>query len=90
VIPTICNIVGQKVPRLKLPGALMPFIAVGVDGARMVLGNRVPIDANQVRIARKFIYADTSKAQRELGLPQTPFVTMVEQAYAWYQENGFL
>ncbi|MCO5205758.1 MAG: NAD-dependent epimerase/dehydratase family protein [Anaerolineae bacterium] len=90
VIPTICAIVGRKPPKLKLPGALMPFAAVGVDVARLVLGNRVPIDANQVRIARKFIYADTSKARQELDLPQTPFATMVEQAYAWYRENGFV
>jgi dihydroflavonol-4-reductase len=90
VIPTICGVIGRKPPKLKLPGALMPFAAVGVDAARAVLGNRVPIDANQVRIARKFIYADTTKAQRELGLPQTPFVTAVERAYSWYQENGFV
>lgn len=89
-IPTICGIVGRKTPKLKLPGALMPLAAVGVDAARLVLGNRVPIDANQVRISRKFIYADVSKARRELDLPQTSFVTMVERAYGWYRENGFL
>jgi len=36
------------------------------------------------------IFADSSKAIEELGLPQTPFESSVQSAYHWYNEHGYL
>lgn len=89
-IPIICRTVGKPAPRLAIPGWAMPAAAMGVAGARRLLGNRVPLDANQVRLARAFIYADSTKACRELDLPQTPLPVMVQRTFDWYRANGYL
>ena len=34
-------------------------------------------------------YVDSSKAVRELGLPQTPVETAVRDSVAWFRENGY-
>ncbi|MFQ5399131.1 MAG: NAD-dependent epimerase/dehydratase family protein [Anaerolineae bacterium] len=86
----ICRVVGQPPPRRTIPGWVLPLAAWGVAGMRWVFGNRVPLDANQVRLAGVVLYADGRKAVSELGLPQTSFETAVKSAYAWYDENGFL
>jgi dihydroflavonol-4-reductase len=66
------------------------LVAVSVAGARFFLGNAVPLDPDQVRISGKTVYADTGKAVRELGVPQTPFRMAVQHAYDWYNKHGYL
>jgi dihydroflavonol-4-reductase len=87
---TVCRVVQRPLPKLQIPGRLLPILARGVSAARLFLGNRIPLDANQVRMAGAYIYADGSKAVHEFGLPQTPLETAVQQTYAWYAANGYL
>jgi len=35
-------------------------------------------------------YFDSSKAVRELAMPQTPIEKAVEDAHRWFVENGYL
>lgn len=89
-LQTVCRVVNKPLPKLQIPGWLLPILARGVSVGRLFLGNRLPMDANQVRMAGAYIYADGSKAVRELGQPQTPFATAVQQTYNWYVDNGYL
>lgn len=89
-IATICAIVGRRPPLFKVRRWMLPPAALAVAGARRLLGNRVPLDPTQVRMMALNLYADSSKAQRELGLPQTPFPTAVKDAYNWYRVKGYL
>lgn len=86
----ICQVVGRPPPRVGLPRWLLAPAALGVRLARALAGNRVPLDANQVRLAGEFIYADSSKALAELNLPQTEFTTAVRQTYRWYNDHAYL
>jgi dihydroflavonol-4-reductase len=89
-IPVVCRVVGKSPPAVRLPSFALPPLAVAVRLARAVLGNRVPMNEGQVRLLSAFLYADSGKAQRELGLPQTPFESTVQKTYNWYMENGYL
>jgi len=89
-VGTISRIVGRTPPRLTIPRWSLPLLASGVRAARALLGNRVPLDENQVRMMGAYIYADSSKARRELDLPHTPFTTTVQRTYNWYNRNGYL
>lgn len=89
-VAVICRTVGRPVPRLSLPRWSLPLLATGVRAARALLGNRVPLDENQVRLMGVDLYADNSKARRELNLPQTPFTKTVQRAYNWYERHGYL
>lgn len=89
-VATICAIVGQRRPLFMVRRWMLPPAALAVAAARRFLGNRIPLDATQVRMMAVNLYANSSKAQRELGLPQTPFPTAVEDAYNWYRVKGYL
>lgn len=89
-LATICEVLGKRPPVFNLPRWSLPAAAVGVRAARAALGNRVPFDENQVRMLGAFVYADTTKAVRELDLPQTPFRQTVMEAVAWYRGHGFI
>lgn len=85
-----CELVGQPKPWLHLPKWVLPGIAVGVAAARLFLGNRIPLDANQVRLSGINIYADNRKAIQELGLAPLPFSQTVQTAFDWYNSHGYL
>ena len=84
-----CEVVGQKPPIGEIPGWLLPPLATLVDSLQRVIGDRIPLEANQLRLAGRKIYADGGKAVRELGVPQTPFRVAIQQAYDWYLDSGF-
>jgi dihydroflavonol-4-reductase len=43
-----------------------------------------------VKVGSHYSFWDTSKAIRELGLPQTPVRESMKKAVAWFRENGYL
>ena len=90
IAATVCQVVGRPPPAIVLPRWALPAAALAITAARFILGNRVPLDATQVRLSGASVYADGHKAIRELGVPQTPVKSAVQRAYAWYQENGYL
>ncbi|MCI0399566.1 MAG: NAD-dependent epimerase/dehydratase family protein [Chloroflexi bacterium] len=89
-ITMMCEVVGQRPPFLAIPGWVLPPASLAVAMARRVVGNRVVLDANQVRLAGMAIYADSRKAREELDLPQTSFKVAVQQAFDWYNSHGYL
>ncbi len=54
-----------------------------------VLGREPYVPLEGLRVARHPMYADCSKAVRELGLPQTPAANALERAARWYVDNGY-
>ncbi|MGB3717403.1 MAG: NAD-dependent epimerase/dehydratase family protein [Candidatus Promineifilaceae bacterium] len=85
-----CEVAGQKPPIVKIPGWLLPPSATLFTGLHKIFGDKIPLEANQIRLAGRMIYADGEKAIRELGLPQTPFRVAVQLAFEWYREHGYL
>jgi dihydroflavonol-4-reductase len=89
-ITTICEIIGKPPPSLRIPPWVLPIAAVGVDVGRFFLGNKVPMDANQVRMSGATVFADIRKAKKELNLLQTSFRTTVQSTYDWYNSHGYI
>jgi dihydroflavonol-4-reductase len=87
---TVCDSVDRPAPEVVLPRWTVPVAAAAVGAARFVVGPRLPIDGKQMRLSSAGIYADGSKARKELGVPFTPFRAAVESAYDWYLENHYL
>lgn len=90
VIDTIVEVTGGPRPLFSFPRWAIEPTALVVSAARRVLGNRVPVNADQVRMSGIKMYFRPDKAIRELGLPQTPFRVAVERAYRWFRDNGYL
>ena len=92
VADIVAHVVGVRPPRWNIPRGLIPLLALAADMAQAVVGPRLPIDGQQLRLSREFIWFDNSKARRELGLPASrmPIEQAVQQAYDWYVKNGYL
>ena len=49
---------------------------------------RIPLEG--VRMAKYRMHYDSSKALRELELPQTPIETALEKAVKWFRQHGYV
>jgi dihydroflavonol-4-reductase len=87
---TVCDIVNRPGPVVVLPRWTIPVAAAAVGVARFVVGPRLPIDGKQMRLSSAAIYADGSKARKELDVPCTPLRAAVQSAHDWYLENHYL
>ena len=83
----VSAIVGRPAPRLRLPGWSIPFLATLIDAVRLFA--RLPLDGNQLRLSRHYLYCDSGKAQRELGwIPRRTFRQAAQEAFDWYRARG--
>ncbi len=86
---TLSTVAGIVVPDRKLPR----FVALGYAAALEQWGklrNQKPTATYKgLRFTAYPHYFDGGKAQRELGLPSTPFEVTVEKAVRWFRENGY-
>ena len=77
-------------PTIRLPHWI-PLAAAAFDTAAARLTGRVPsVPLEGVRMSRYKMFFDSSKAVRELGLPQTPVEQPLARAVAWFRENGYV
>ncbi|NVN92353.1 MAG: NAD-dependent epimerase/dehydratase family protein [Desulfuromonadales bacterium] len=83
------EITGLPAPKIKLPYAPILMLAYINEGLSKITG-RVPlIPLAGVQMAAKFMYFDSSRAVRELGLPQTSIKEALGRAVEWFRVNGY-
>jgi dihydroflavonol-4-reductase len=86
----LANITGQKPPRVRLP-YLPVLLAAYVNEALSRITDRYPrIPLTGVKMARKYMYFDCSKAVRELNMPQNPVEGAIEKAVDWFRNHGYV
>ena len=85
MLDELAAITGLPAPRLRVPHAL-PMLVGAIDTTFARLTGRVPrIPLEAVRMSRKTMYFDASKAVRELGLPQTDVAVALRRAVEWFR-----
>ena len=85
-----CEIAGVKPPRLAQPRWTIPLAALALDGITALIGPKLPLSGEQMRLTGEYIYFDSSKARRELGLPHTSVRQALQECYDWYVEHHYL
>jgi len=86
----LAEITGRPAPRIRLPYYPILCLAAINEVWATYISRRPPrIPLTAVRMARKYMYFDSSKAVRELGLPQTPVRQALADAVAWFREHGY-
>ena len=84
------RITGIRPPRLKvIPGMILPLARASEWVADHLTGRPPLIAVDAVRMARKTMFFDCSKAIRELGLPQSPVEGALNRAVRWFREHGY-
>ncbi|MFQ5445285.1 MAG: hopanoid-associated sugar epimerase [Nitrospinales bacterium] len=84
----------EKITGLKAPVIKMPYWVAFAAGwvcenlSDHLTGTPPAVPLAGVRMARYFMYFDSSKAVRELGLSRNPIETALEEAVQWYREHS--
>jgi dihydroflavonol-4-reductase len=85
----LSELTGIPEPKRQIP-AWIPLSVAWVDEmvlARIGKAPSVPLDG--VRMSQQLMFYDATKARQDLGLPQTPIKTALQQAVTWFVENGY-
>lgn len=77
-------------PKRKISHAMGMTIA-GIYEFISAINRKPPlISLATARQIGHYAYYDCSKAIKELGIPQTPLKTAIENAISWFRENGYI
>jgi dihydroflavonol-4-reductase len=89
-LETLAAVSGRKARCFRLP--YLPVLASAyVSEFISAFTKRPPvIPLAGVKMAKKFMYFDSSKAVRELGLPQHPIEGAIAKAISWFEQNGYV
>jgi dihydroflavonol-4-reductase len=81
---------GVKAPYLRLPYAVAYIAACVSELIARTLTHKPPfVTRAGVRLSRKYMFFDATKAVRELGLPQTPAKEALRKATYWFRTYGY-
>lgn len=81
----VAHVAGRRPPRFAIPLWMVDPV--------VWLGDRIPaipLPANHLRSIRRWQPYNTAKAESELGLVARPFAETVQDALAWFKDNGDL
>lgn len=78
-------------PRVRVPYRLILPLAYGNHWLSSLITKRPPrIPLEGVKMAKRRMFFDASKAVRELGLPQSPIEQALEEAVRWFTDHGYV
>lgn len=84
------GITGLAAPRRCVPHWI-PALYAAVETAVARARRREPrVSLESVRMSRHKMYFDSSKAVRDLSLPQTPIESALERAVSWFRAGGYV
>ncbi len=82
---------GRRVPSLRVPHSVALAAAYADDLRCRLQPRAVPIvPLEGVQMAREFMYADSSKAQRELGYRAGSVGDALRRAVNWFRTHGYI
>lgn len=84
------EISGLAAPKVRLPYTPILLAAYLNEGLSRITGKEPLIPLAGVQMAAKFMYFDSSRAVRELGLPQMPIREALARAVEWFRQNGYV
>lgn len=86
----LSEITGRPMPKWRAPYALALFAAYVDEMRSLFTGANPTVPLEGVRLSRERMFADSSKAQSELGYRPAPVRAALERAVKWYRENGYV
>jgi dihydroflavonol-4-reductase len=91
VLDLLAEISGRPQTRLRIPHwVAMTWGYIDVAVARLFPSYIPTATPEKVRLSHRYEYFDSSKAVKELGLPQKPAREALLKAVEWYRDNGYV
>lgn len=91
ILGILADLTGKLAPTTRLPYypiLLLSYMYAAV--CRALPGREPQMTPATVRLARKRMFFDSSKAVQELGFPQTPARDALRKAVDWFREHGYV
>ncbi len=90
ILALLSRLTGVPAPTIKLPRwAILPLAYANQWLADYVTRRPPRIPLEGVKMAKYIMHYDSSKAIRELGLPQTPVDIALEKAVRWFRDHKY-
>jgi dihydroflavonol-4-reductase len=91
ILDKLSKISGLPSPKIKLP-YFVAYLAGAVDQtiSRSLRGREPRATVETVRMGKKKMWANSDKAERELGWKIIPAENALRRAVKWFQENGYV
>lgn len=90
IFKELSNLTGIVVPKYRFPYLFVLSLGCLNTLSSHISGQRPRIPLEGVRMAKRYMYFDSSKAVRELGLSQNTVVEAFRKAVNWFKENGYV
>jgi dihydroflavonol-4-reductase len=90
LLDILSSLTGMKAPTVRIPHLIPLVVALIDEGVLAKFGKRPSVAINSVRMSHKAMYYDSSKAVRELGMPQSPIEGALRKAVNWFRDNGYV
>jgi len=91
ILGDVAHLVGRKPPKVRLPhGVVMPIAYIAEAVARVTKGREPMATVDGVRMARKWMFFSSARAETELGFRPRPARQALHDAVAWFAEHGYL
>ncbi|MCX7073163.1 MAG: NAD-dependent epimerase/dehydratase family protein [Gammaproteobacteria bacterium] len=90
ILATIAEITGRRAPTLQLPHAAVMPVARAAEFLARFTGRAPVATVEEIRMSKKRMYFSCAKARRELGYAPRPARAALEDAVAWFRDNGYL
>ncbi|MGF1494045.1 MAG: hopanoid-associated sugar epimerase [Microcoleaceae cyanobacterium] len=85
VLGKLSHLTGQAVPRFEIPSWLPLGVAWADEKILAKFGKMPTVPLDGVRMSRQVMYYSSTKAVKQLGLPQSPIDRALEDAVNWFQ-----
>lgn len=87
ILAAIARLVGRRPPTIRLPRpALYPVAVIAEAWAWLTHGAEPQVTVDGLKMSRKWMFFDSSRARRELGYTARPATEAIADAVAWFRD----
>ncbi len=91
ILAVIAPLVGRRPPRVRIPHDLiLPLAHAAEAWARLRRKGEPFVTVDGVRMAKKRMFFSSARAESELGYAARPAEHALEDAVAWFKDEGYL
>jgi len=90
ILGLVADVVHRRPPFIRLPESVVWPAAIAMEKLAQFTGIQPMVTRDHLKMARKKMFFSSAKAAAELGYKPRPVRAAVEDAVAWFRDNGML